>query len=233
MVANLTLRFKEKGRLILGDRLMKRYGKGLDKHLFKTMKVALDRSGDEFVNEMVSTAPVRTGQLRRSVRHKVKGGKMDTLALTVSSRGHPGALVQEHGAVIRARNSKYLTIPGPAVKTAAGVARTSFKSWMSQNQGAIGPSQQGKKRRGGFVMLPTKKGKGWVVVGKTPTGKLKKLHAWVLKEQVTIPGPETTGTKSNFGFMDSWDKFGEARSKRQLRAVVEAIKAAGKSEGTS
>jgi len=212
VVARLDFTLKRRGRVVRPEDLFKGLDQSFGKFLFRNMRESFIRDGDEFVGEMVATVPVRTGQLRRSVTRKVSGSRIDDLKLSAASRGHPGALVQEHGAVIRARRAKYLTIPGPAVKTSAGVARTSFKSWISQ------------QRRGGYVMLPTKKPGGWVVIGKTPTGKLKKLHAWVLKKEVTIPGPDTTGTKSNFGFMDTWDRYEDARLQRGLKAIVKSIR---------
>jgi len=212
MVAHIDFTLKRRGRIVDPEHILPNMGKSFDRHLFRHMKESFIRDGNEFTGEMLTRAPIRTGQLRRSVRQKIAGGKLDTLILTVASRGHPGALVQEHGARITPKNSKWLTIPGPDVKTSAGVARTSFKSWASQHKGRM-------------VFLSSTRGTGnLVVIGLTPQKRqMRKKIAWILSKGVTIPGPDTDGSRSNFGFMETWEKFEDARVQRGGRAVVKAI----------
>ena len=212
MVANLEFTLKRRGRVVRPEDLFRGLDRSFGKHLFKNLRQSFIRDGNEFTGELVSTAPVRTGQLRRSVKSKVTGTRMDGLALRVASDGHPGALVQEHGARITPKRSKFLTIPGPDVMTAAGVARTNFRSWMDQNRGRV--AVVNSKRTPGNK----------VVFGLTPKSrKFRRKIAWVLSKGVTIPGPDTTGTKSNFGFMDTWDRFEDARLQRGVRAIVQSI----------
>jgi len=212
MVAHLEFTLKRGGKAVRPDDLFQGLDQTFGRFLFKNMRQAFIKDGNEFTGEMVATVPVRTGQLRRSVTSKVTGGGIDELKLSAASRGHPGALVQEHGARITPKRSKFLTIPGPDVMTAAGVARTSFRSWMDQN-------------RGNIAFVKSKRTPGnLVVIGLTPRSrKFRKKIAWVLSKGVTIPGPDTTGTPSNFGFMDTWDRFENARLRRGLKAIVQSV----------
>lgn len=70
----------------------------------------------------------RTGALAQSVKwmaRKTRG--KGTYTLTASSGTPYGALL-EHGGVIKPKK-KYLTIPLPAAKTAAGVTKKSAREW--------------------------------------------------------------------------------------------------------
>lgn len=123
---------------------------------------------------------VRTGNLRRSIAGTVEGNPTDAEMSAVLSAGGrtegggevPYAASQEYGATIRPRRAKWLTIPTDAVKTAAGVARGSARSFNARFVPV----------RSDLALLVDRDGKA---------GRGRVL--FVLKRQVTIPSARFLG----------------------------------------
>ena len=103
---------------------------------------------------------VRTGQLRRNIKFKIRGSKTD-IYLEIGSWGVKYARILERGGTIRPKRVQYLTIPFPGVKGRARNYRDAFVF----------------KSRAGNLILAQRQGAG-----------LKPL--FILKKSVQIPAFE-------------------------------------------
>lgn len=86
------------------------------------VRQSLERGGLFHVRQMAREAPVRTGTLRRSFGHEVRGQGL-TSELRVFSQGTPYAAIQEFGGTIKPKNKRFLTVPLPDAKTPAGALK--------------------------------------------------------------------------------------------------------------
>lgn len=140
----------------------------------------------------------RSGNLRRTIQYRVSGEKLRALALTlqVGDNRSPYAMTQERGAVITPKNGKYLTVPLSDAMTPSGVVRGDAIVRGSGNDYFTD--------RGPTSILPIN-GKLFVVDGaangRTKDGRFagKLRFLYILKESVTIPGPDSTGGRSRLG----------------------------------
>lgn len=116
------------------ERLNRRHGSELRKALLR-MLTEEGIGAKRRAQDNASVEPeARTGTLRRSITDSVTATESELrLALSAGSgtggKDVPYARTQEDGATIRPRNAKWLTIPMPAAKTAAGVARGPARSF--------------------------------------------------------------------------------------------------------
>jgi len=128
------------------------------REVFAKSVLAADRKVKRNATDLIK---VRTGRLRRSIRHSVSGMDLATLRASVFS-GHDGggktviyAPIHEFGGTVKAKNA-YLRVPGgPYLNvpigenlTAAGVMRLSAQMVFAQ---------------GGYIWR-AKKGKRWLVM---------------------------------------------------------------------
>ncbi len=76
---------------------------------------------------------VRTGRLRRGLRHEVTGGRVREVAgrvwFDMPRELESVPIVHEEGATIRPRRAQYLAVPLKAAMTAAGVLRRPPRDW--------------------------------------------------------------------------------------------------------
>jgi hypothetical protein len=157
----------------------------------------------------------RTGALKRSLDHQVRGSSAADLKLRLVSAGPSYARIQERGGVVRPVRAKFLAIPLEANKTAAGVARyPSPREFIAAHPGET-------------FFLRTGSGK-LLLMWKNPTqaarrsGGAKKGEAvplWLLVRRVEIPGPDapSKGGASRLGFFDTWRGMERERRVRMAR----------------
>lgn len=140
-----------------------------------------------------SRLQTRTGALRNSVHFRVpKVAKVKDLALRMLAGGNqaPYAKVQEYGKVITAKKpGGMLTIPMPSALTASGALKGSalIRGGGGDYETDMGPTFIYKSDGGGLFVA---------VAGKTED---EPLLLYILKHEVTIPGPRTTGEPSRLG----------------------------------
>lgn len=207
--------------------------------LFTQLKSAFRKAGAEHDRAMQArlrgggTLKRRTGGLARAVGWRVDGDQVDNLTLTVYVAGRKDAKAHEYGARIRPVRSKYLTIPGPDNLTAAGVAREpSMRAFIERTKGF-----------GTLRIFPSLRKQGTLLAVFFPNALQRKLATgadlkrvnrgrksnvggqlmWILKKQVTLPGPSTTGAASRLGFHDTWKGNVEQRMARHREAVAVAL----------
>jgi phage gpG-like protein len=144
----------------------------------------------------------RSGNLSRSFRSQITGSKLSDLRLTVYTTS-PYAPIHEHGGEVKAKRSRFLTIPLGAAKTAGGVAQRPARSF----PGAF----FFRSRRGSLILARRLEG-----------GGLEPL--FVLKERVQIP--------ARLGFLKTWKRsIAEKWSDGLNRAVARALSASATAGG--
>lgn len=176
----------------------------------KESRKALQRFGVRFTRDMAGRfrgytgKPVgpdgqlqtRTGSLRRSITFRTRGKSLADLGIDLLGGAARGGNAQvyarthERGAVIRPRRAKRLAIPIGENLTGAGDARFPSARDFFQVFGSSGTKEAfivGSKRTPGNAVVMLKRGSGAVPM-------------FVLTDQVTIPGPDTTGDKGRLQF---------------------------------
>ena len=130
----------------------------------------------------------RSGNLRRTIQYRVGGRTLRALALTlqVGDNRTSYAHAMERGAVIQPRHGSYLTVPMPYALTPSGVIRGDAL--------IRGAGNDRYTDRGPTKIVPVNS-RLYVTDGE---GKRLRF-LYVLKEQVTIPGPDTDGSSSRLG----------------------------------
>jgi hypothetical protein len=134
--------------------------------------------------------------LRGSFNFAVEGATLDTWQLVEFSTSKY-ARIQELGGTVVPKKGKYLAIPLPAARTAAGVARGGPRSF---------PNTFFRKSKAGNLLLFQRQGK-------------KSVPLFVLKQWVTLP--------ARLGFYATWEKDQQARQQVLARAVAEALEGLG------
>lgn len=196
------------------------------------LEVAVDREGRVLASK---AAAAHTGKMIRSFRgytgprntggqlQKRSGALRNAMRFTNESTGSSiqassyvagpiaYARIQELGGVVRPKRRRYLTIPTPAVLTAAGVVRQSAKPTEIGGRWYTNGKVPGLKLRETFI----RRGKGGnpIIYGTGKDGNPVAL--WVLKKSVKIP--------PRLGFFRTWkeqetlrDKMIVAAGKRML-----------------
>jgi hypothetical protein len=151
------------------------------------------------------TLRARSGFLRRSLFARTRGRNLGSLKLSVGSAGTNYAHVQEYGMTIRSRGRK-MTIPYRAATTPAGNKRFSLP--------------QAQARWGGRIRFS-----GDVAWRASPKGR-RMTPLFYLRDQVTIPGPRSTGGPSRLGMQVIWLKGNRRRERRIVNETKRAIAAA-------
>jgi len=155
----------------------------------------------------------RSGTLARSLSVKLgPSGKRNGVAMTLSSKGTSYAATQEFGGIIRPVSAKRLWIPMPPNLTPAGVPRKTPRALMRNR----------KRIWFGEKMVYSIKGRR----RKDGSGE-EFVPMFALLKSVKIPGPRV-GTKSRFGFFDTWEKQKDERTRRFQEALAYTLREAGK-----
>jgi hypothetical protein len=193
--------------------------------VFKAMRPELERIGNEweravgarFSGETGQTSlHGRTGALSRSLSSKVTGSSLGDLKLSCVSQGTNYARIQEYGGEVLPRNGKYLTIPLPGNKTAAGVARISARALIAGGNAFFLRTEAAGKDH----LLLMQKGAGPARVKSSGVkGKGNAIPMFVLVPKVELPGPKAPNKKgpSRLGFFDEFKKL------NAQRAVVDRV----------
>lgn len=170
------------------------------------------KSGAEWQGAMLdrfrgSPMRTRTGALKRSIRHRVKGASLRDIELrNVSTSRY--ARVHEHGTVgkggklpdIVPKRARALTIPLPDNLTPAGVPRY--------------PSARALMRTGKTFLLKREGRRPVIMLDENGDGEnLKAL--WVLMRRVSIP--------PRLGFFFTWSRLRSKRKARFLRGIRAAL----------
>ena len=113
---------------------------------------------------------VRTGQLRRNIKFKIRGSKTD-IYLEIGSWGVKYARILERGGTIRPKRVQYLTIPFPGVK---GRARNYSNSFVF------------KSKKGNLILAQKKMGLSFSG-GSLSSSRGALTPLFVLKKSVDIP----------------------------------------------
>lgn len=152
----------------------------------------------------------RSGALRRSLGMRTSGQRLGDLRMRAFSAGVPYADIQEFGGTVQSsRANGYLTIPLEPMKTAAGVTRLSARALIQRDK---------LKEDGGKLFFYRSKAGNLFLAREKGRAKAKKVeNLFLLKRQVTIPGPRN-GRPSRFGFFREWRKLGPRRE-QQLRGL--------------
>jgi len=221
---------------------MKRFERGFRKYprvLAQEMRIGLERTGQAWHAAMVkrvsgrsaqafpSRSPAnklntRSGMLRRSLHVEMGPKKGTEVSMALTSRGTRYAAAQEFGAHITPKSAKWLWIPMEGNVTPTGRTRKPPRLLMNQKENLYFHKVKGKDA---MVVYLTHKWMG----GKGRSGgtgdrrKQKKMVAmFYLKKRVTIPGPQSTGATSRFGFFDTWKKDARRRREEFAEAVYRA-----------
>lgn len=186
------------------------------------MKDALDTSGDEWFGKMQNRLRgdplnTRSGQLRRSLRNRVTGSSLSGMTLRLTSSGARHARIQERGGTITPSKARNLAIPLKAAKTPAGVARYTARRAFEKFRGKI---WVGKSKRGNLLIFRKR--------GKTARS-IRPL--FVLKKRVKLPGPDSDGSRSRLGFVDTWNKLEPKRNARFRKALEASLRSAVRRTG--
>lgn len=226
------------------EQALKKYEQGFRKFprvLAREMRSALERSGQRWHRDMLkrfggkaaifprrkllNKLSTRTGKLRRSLRVEMGPKKGTEVSMTLASRGTPYGAAQELGAVIKPVNAKWLWIPLKGNVTPTGRTRKTPRLLMNQKENLYFHKVKGKQA---MVVYQTHKWyNGNRRSGSQERRGLRQMTAmFYLKKKVTIPGPETTGGKSRFGFFDTWNRPATARKRRQ--EFAQAVWVAGR-----
>lgn len=156
----------------------------------------------------------RTGTLVGTIGHKVHGSTLKDLSLAFRAGGSraPYARAQEHGAKIRPRKSNgFLTVPMPDALTAGG--DLSGKAMIRRVGGDFVTDY------GPTFIFTSDDGRKYIVV--QDGDELRFLYS--LRKSVTIPGPESDGTRSRLGATDTM-KRGGAMTKFVHKQMQEAAR---------
>jgi len=193
--------------------------------LAKHMHIALNRSGERWHSSMIKRVSgraahafprrkllnrlsVRTGMLRRSLKVEMGPVHGTKVSMSLSSRGTSYAAAQEFGARIKPKTAKWLWIPLAANMTPTGRMRISPRSLMSRPKHEL---RFVVNSNGSTKTVLWNKGQGFNVPGSMrKPGKAM----FFLTKNVTIPGPKSTGSKSRFGFFDTWTDKRAAKKRR-------------------
>jgi len=163
----------------------------------------------------------RSGKLVGSLNYAFSGFTLGDMQLKCYSAGVPYALSHEFGARIRPVKAKWLTIPGPDNLTAAGVPREpSMRAFMERikpfGRLRIFPSH---RKQGTLLAVFYPNAVQRAIATGADRRRLRKAEKsnvrgqlmWILKKQVTIPGPKTTGASSSLRFFETWQDIAPAR----------------------
>lgn len=194
---------------------------GAPEHLHRQLEYAFQSWGDDWHGAMMrqfrpagggnsKRLSNRTGALRRSLQTRTTGKQLGDLTMRAFSAGVPYANLQEFGGTVTSnRPGGYLTIPLPALRTAAGVTREPSARDMIRRKGLGG-------QPGNLTFWRSKKGN--LLLGEVQEdGSLEPL--WVLKRKVRIPA-------GRLGFFRTWRKLRGDRDAQLARAVARAVKSA-------
>lgn len=165
----------------------------------------------------------RSGQLKRSLKHRVSGSSLGTLSLQCISAGAIHARIHEYGGEIRPKNGKYLTIPLPGNRTPAGVARVSARSLIASHETFFLRAEAAGADR---LLLMWKDPSKAAIKSSGVKGKGNAVPMFVLVPKVELPGPKApnkTGP-SRLGFFDEWKAFDGDRR----RDIVQAARLMGR-----
>lgn len=164
----------------------------------------------------------RTGRLRRSLRHAVRGTNIADLTLRMFVVT-PYAAIQEHGGDIRPVRRQYLTVPLKAALTPSGALSGRFRIRpglrnLGSRSGASSSAGAFETDKGPTFIFRSRAGNLLVGIRNKSTGKTIKARGgapkafYVLKKEVHIP--------PRLGFRSEY--FGHTR-----RFAVREIKQAG------
>lgn len=166
----------------------------------------------------------RSGSLRRSIRVVTTKGKTVSelnQAMNVGGAEASYARAQEFGAVVKPRLKRFLTVPLPAALTPSGVLRGGARLYRKGKGYAtdMGPTFIRRGPSGQPIIFLDR--------GQTKGGRARKpVPLYVLKRQVTIPGPTTTGGPSRLGAIDTAQltphrmRFFEFRLRRAVEGIA-------------
>lgn len=223
------------------QRQLNRHAAGFKKYpgvLAREMHTVLDRSGNDWLATMTKRVSgkvalgrrsssrklgVRSGKLRNSLKQKMSPKGSLKVSMELASRGTSYAAAQEFGAVITPKNAKWLWIPLKDNLTPTGRTRKTPRMLMSQPKHTL---RFVPNKRGTLTVLyePRSSQSGFNTPRKSRNFDKAKAMFFLTKKSV-IPGPKTTGTKSRFGFFDTWNNKGAARKRRT--EFVDAVYRAG------
>ena len=166
----------------------------------------------------------RSGTLRRSIFGRVSGRRLNDLKATLFGGGRGAsplyALAQEKGAVIRPVRASRLAIPIGENLTRAGNPRFPSAADFFRQFGSEGSKQ--------VFLVPSKRTPGNTVV-MLRTGKDSAAPFFVLTDQVTIPGPESDGSKGRLQFVLTASKLLPFLRTEMRRGIATAIRRARRS----
>jgi len=175
--------------------------------------------------KLVNRLSRRSGMLTRSLRVEMGPNQGTQVSMALTSRGTAYAATQEFGATITPKKAKRLWIPLEANMTPTGRTRKSPRALMQKKHelAFIGNS------KGGITVF-WNKGQHWNL-----PASMRKLGVpmYYLAKKVTIPGPKSTGSRSRFGFFDTWNNRLAADKRRREfeRAIYKSAMTAIKQSG--
>ena len=146
---------------------LKRAGKELVATIRKRLYEAALTAEAEGKRNATTTLHARTGRLRASIASRVEAGPGDALDLKLRAGGGnngpdvPYAAIHEYGGIIRPVRRKWLAIPLPIARTAAGVSRYQTPRDV--------PGLRFMLSKRGNALLVDKKGVPWYVLKKSVT----------------------------------------------------------------
>ena len=147
----------------------------------------------------------RSGALRRSFGWAISGQGVQA-ELSIFSRGIRYASAQEYGATIRAKRSRYLTIPLPDALTPGGSVKGGARL---VNRGSHWETADGART----FIFRSKRG-ALLVASRTATGRMRLIYA--LKPRVTL--------SPRLGFRETFqtitEPFLRAALEREAKAAV-------------
>lgn len=89
----------------------------------KTLRAAMAKVGRHLNEQVVLSAPHRTGNLRRSLSYKlvdIDGSRLPAVDIGTIDTPPPYSRIREFGGTITPKRAKYLTIPTPENRTSGG-----------------------------------------------------------------------------------------------------------------
>jgi hypothetical protein len=144
---------------------LKNAGKELVATIRKRLYAAALMAEAEGKRNATTTIHARTGRLRASIAGRLERGPADALDLKLRAGGGnngpdvPYAAIHEYGGIIRPVRRKWLAIPLPIARTAAGVSRYQTPRDV--------PGLRFMLSRRGNALLVDKKGVPWYILKKS------------------------------------------------------------------